>query len=302
MNRQPIRDEIDLREYFSVMRRRWKLIAIFAFGLMAAALIFSLMQEPVYEAETTILVNSGGGGSMSQLAGLAAMVGKSSPGGGVMNDLMVLLESRAVADRVAKELDLRNKIKGWANPSMTDQRIAENVQGMMQTPKFTGKLLTIKTRYSEPRLAAEIVDGYVDAVSFYWNRLNYTEAKQKREYIESQLPRVNQDLARIEEQIKEFSLLGVGQPTVKLKRLEREYEIQSNVYKMLRTEYETIKLDESKEFPPASVVDAAVVPKTPVSPKVKLNAFIGLVLGMCSGLFVAFFKEYWDGSNKRVGV
>lgn len=299
MNQFHYKDEIDLREYFDVIRRRWKIITFFAVGLLIIATIMSLLQAPVYEARTTIMTSSRGGGSASTFANLAAAVGKGVPGGSFLSDLSVLLESRAVAAKVVDDLDLRKRIKGWNNPNLKDEQLASIVQSMLQNPSVSGNLIELKVQYTDPKVAAEIVNGYVNALSYYWNKLNYTEAKRKREYIENQLPRVNQDLARIEKQIKSFSLLGVGSPSIKFKRLEREYEIQNNVYKMLRTEYESVKLDESKEFPPASIIDAAVVPKTPVSPRVKPNAFIGLVLGLCIGLFVGFFQEYWENSEKK---
>lgn len=75
-------------------------------------------------------------------------------------------------------------------------------------------------------------------------------------------------------------------------------DISNSVYTMLRKEYESVKLEESKEIPPFSVVDGAAVPEKPSKPKIKLNTLIGLVLGIFSGVFVAFFQEYWEKSGK----
>ena len=299
MNNRSFDDEIDIREYVDVFRRRWKVIAYVAAGLAAVALIFSFFQSPVYEAKTTILVNSGGGG-LSGLASLASMVGGGMPAGdGIMGDLVAVLKSRAVADKVVKDLDLREKISGWDDPGIKDEKLASAVQQMLRRTKATGNLLEIVVEYSDPALAVEIADGYVNALSYYWNNLNRTEAQKKREYIEGQMPRVKNDLELTERRLKSFSLLGVADPSVEYKRIEREFEIQNTVYVMLRKEYETVKLEESKIIPPSSVVDGAVVPKTPVRPRPKLNALIGLVLGLCSGSFIAFFQEYWEETGKR---
>ena len=82
-----------------------------------------------------------------------------------------------------------------------------------------------------------------------------------------------------------------------MKRLEREYEIQNAVYTMLRKEYETTLLEESKEVTPFSIVDPAEVPERPFKPRVKLNTIIGALLGVFAGLFLAFFWEYWETSG-----
>jgi uncharacterized protein involved in exopolysaccharide biosynthesis len=81
---------------------------------------------------------------------------------------------------------------------------------------------------------------------------------------------------------------------IEISRLNRELDIQNTVYTMLRKEFESVKLEESKEIPPFSIVDEAVAPEKPSRPRKKLNTVIGFVLGSFLGTFLAFFKEYWE--------
>jgi len=301
-----------------VIRKRWKLIAYITVGLAAAALVFSLLQKPAYEASTTILVRSSGGSSaLSQYAGLAGMVGISLPsGGGSLSDLTEILQSKAVAAKVLEDLKLRERIKGWDDPKVTDIELASAVKGMLKKPKATSGLVELKVEYADSKLTAEIANGFANALSYCWNRLNYTEARKKKEYIETQLPRIEKELKLAEQKLKQFTLLsprggsstssdllgaisGSQSQGIEVARLSRELDISNSVYTMLRKEYETVKLEESKEIPPFSVVDEAVVPKSPSKPKVKLNTMIGLALGLFSGVFVAFFQEYWEKSGNK---
>lgn len=312
-------DEIDLREYIEVIRKRWKMIAYITAGVAAAVLVFSLLQEPVYEARTTVLIRSGGGGSstLSQFAGLAGLAGISLPsGGGSLSDLTDVLQSKAVAAKVLEDLKLRERIKGWDNPKLSENELASAVQGLLKKPKTTsGNLVELKVEFTDPKLTAEIANGFADALSYYWNRLNYTEARRKKEYIETQLPRIEKELKLAEQKLKQFTLLsprggsatasnllgeisGSQSQGIEVARLSRELDISNSVYTMLRKEYESVKLEESKEIPPFSVVDGAAVPEKPSKPKIKLNTLIGLVLGIFSGVFVAFFQEYWEKSGK----
>lgn len=317
MSQQVYDDEIDLREYINVIRRRWKIVAYCTVGLAIAALVFTLRQGPVYEAKTTILIRSGGGGSsFSQFAGLAGLAGLNLPsGGGNLLDLNNIIQSRAVAAKVLDDLNLKERIKGWDDPKIKEQSLISAVQGMLKKPKADSNLVELKVAYSDPALAAEIADGFADALSYYWNKLNYTEAKKKREYIESQLPRVEKELKIAEQKIKQFTLLsprgGISANSllgavsdsqsqgIEVSRLSRELDIQNSVYTMLRKEYESVRLEESKEIPPFSIIDKAVKPESKSGPKVKSKVMIGLVLGLFSGVFLAFFQEYWDKTSKH---
>jgi len=309
-------DEIDLREYLDVILKRWKIIILFTLGIAVLAYLFSITQKPVYEAKTTVLIRSGGGGSsLSQFAGLAGLAGISLPsGGGNIGDLSDLMQSEVVAAKVLEDLKLREKIKGWDNPILDNHKLAAAVGGMLKKPKVSGSILEIKVEYSDPKLTAEIANGYVDAISYYWNKLNFTEAQKKREYIESQLPRVEKELKEAEDKLKKFTLLsprggtssgllgaisGSQSQGIEVARLSRELDIQNSVYTMLRKEYESVKLEESKEISPFSVIDRAVVPENKIKPKIKLNTMIGFALGLFCGVFLAFFQEYWEKSGKQ---
>lgn len=309
-------DEINLREYLEVIRKRWKVIAYITIGVAVFALVFSLLQKPVYEAKTTILIRSGGGSSLSQFAGLAGLAGISLPsGGGSLSDLTELLQSQAVAAKVLEDLKLRDRVEGWDDPRLSNQKLVSAVQGMLDRPKRIGNLIELKIEYTDPKLASEITNGFANALSYYWNRLNYTEAQKKRDYIESQLPRVEKELKAAEQKLKKFTLLsprggssssnllgmvaGSQSQGIEVDRLSRELDIQKSVYTMLRKEYESVKLEGSKEIPPFSVVDEAVAPEKPSKPRVKLNTLVGLVLGFFSGTFVAFFREYWEKSGDK---
>jgi tyrosine-protein kinase Etk/Wzc len=308
-------DEIDLREYIEVIRKRGKLIVLITLIFAALALVFSLLQKPLYEAKTTILIKSGGSsGSFSQLAGLAGLAGISLPsGGGNMDDLTKVLQSKAVAEKVMEDLHLRDRIEGWNNPNANYQKLISTVQGTLKKPKGDGDLVELTAEYSDPELAAEIANGYTDALTYYWNKLNYTEARKKKEYIESQLPRVEKDLSLAEQRLKSFTLLspqgrssstgllgtiaGAQLQGVEVQRLSRELDIQNSVYTMLRKEYETVKLEESKELQPFSVIDRAIKPEVKSKPKTRLNIAIGFIMGIFVGIFGAFFQEYWEKSG-----
>lgn len=308
-------DEIDLREYLEVVSKRWKLVLACTVSVAIAALILSALQKPVYDAKATFMVKaSGNSGGMSQLAGLAGLAGVNlSAGGSDLNDLTTLVQSGAVAAKVAADLDLRNRIKGWNDPGLSEDQIAGAVKGMLAKPRTDGNLIEIKVSGPDPQLAADVANDYLEALSFYWNKLNVTQARKKSEYLDSQLPKVEASLKQAEERLKRFTLLQNGaapaplesepsvlQPAgaqgIELARLNRELEIQNAVYLMLRKENAQVKLEEAKEIPPFSVIDRAEKPLHKSKPNAKFNFILGLLVGGFAGVFVAFFQEYWERS------
>lgn len=305
-------DEINLRDYLDIAMKRWTVIAALAVCMALLALGYSVMQRPVYEARTTILVrSSGSGSSLSQFAGLAGLAGVNlSSGRENVKELAEILQSKTIAGKVIDDLELNKRIAGWNNPSLSRQRKVFRLQKMLGKPERHGDFIELKVSCTDPMLAAEIADGFVNALSFYWNKLNYSEAQKKRDYIESQLPRVEKELESAEHKLKKFTLLsprgaassssllgtiaGSQSQGIEIARLTRELDIQNSVYTMLRKEYESVKLEESKEIPPFAIVDQAEVPEKPFKPRKKLNTLVGLILGLGSGTFLAFFLEYWE--------
>jgi uncharacterized protein involved in exopolysaccharide biosynthesis len=226
-------------------------------------------------------------------------MGVSFPGSSSMNDLQAILGSNSVAEKVFYDLKLGERVQEWKNPELSKQKLITALKKALKQPKTEGdNILKLKVEFPDATMAAEIANGYCDALSYFWNKLNITEAKKKKAYIDSQLPRVEKELKDAEEKLKRFTILSprgiIGAPGLEGARLTREYEIQNTVYVMLRKESESVKLEESKEIPPFSIVDKAVVPEKPIKPRIKLNTLIGLILGGFSGVFLAFFKEYWE--------
>lgn len=294
-------DEVDLREYFKVIRKRWKMIACLTIGLAVLALIFSLRQKPVYEAKTTILLRSGGSSSaLSQYAGLAGMFGMNlNSGGGNIPDLMELLQSRVVAAKVLDDLKLIQRIEGWDKPTVKRSKLISAVRGMIKKPKFAANIVEVNAATNDPQLSADVANGFIDALSYYWNELNYTEAQKKLKYIESELPRVERELKIVEAKLKLSPSLASGILSGGQGGFQRDYEIYNSVFTMLKKEKESAKLEAAKEISPFSVVDRAERPLSKSKPRVKFNVTLGFVLGIFSGVFLAFFMEYWEkGGNK----
>jgi uncharacterized protein involved in exopolysaccharide biosynthesis len=299
MDQTQFEAEINLREYVDIVSKRWKIIVVTALFVAIATFVYSLSQKPAYEAKAVIMVRGGGANALSQLNGLAGMMGMNIGSGSSSNiaDMMELIKSKAVATKVLDDLKLSTRIKGWDRPEMKRRDMITAVSGMLKTPKVNGNLIDIKVEINDPQLAADVANAYIDALSYYMNTLNNTEAQRKLKYIEAELPRVEADLKRTESMLQlvprsasGFSLSGQSGP-------QRDFDIYNSVYTMLRKERESAKLEAAKDIPQFAVIDPAEKPLSKSKPRTRLNIALGLVLGLFFGVSIAFIQEYWNKSE-----
>jgi len=292
-------NEIDIQEYIKILVKRWYLVVMFTVIASVLVGLPTLSKKNMYEANAALLLKGNTATLGSQNALTALLNVNITPGQG--GTFPSLLQSRAVAEGVLNGVNLTKRIKGWDSPTIKKQNLISQVQAMTKFSSGLAGLFEIKVVTDDPILSSDIANGYARAGADYWKKMNYTEARKKREYIESQLPRVGSDLKSAEEALKKFTLIAPSManlPGVEFGRLQREYEIQDSAYTMLRKEYETAKLEEAKEVDPFSMIDPAEPPSDPIKPKVLLKFVIGAILGLFGGSFMAFGLEYWEKSRR----
>ena len=91
---------------------------------------------------------------------------------------------------------------------------------------------------------------------------------------------------------------NIPEKELELVRLMREVSVHEDIYLMLMTRYEEIRINEQMHSGNLQIVDPAVVPHNPIKPRVKLNIAIGGVLGLFVGVGLAFLLEFVDNTIK----
>ena len=85
---------------------------------------------------------------------------------------------------------------------------------------------------------------------------------------------------------------------VNLAQLERQKTANEEIYTMLLGKLEEAKIAEAMQISQAKIIDHAIIPDYPVSPKTKQNCILGLLLGLLLGLGGVFLIEYLDMTLK----
>jgi capsule polysaccharide export protein KpsE/RkpR len=168
--------------------------------VLTAIIVYGLM-SPMYTADAVFLPpQTAPGSSMSQLASQIGSLGAMGALGGLKSpsDIYLgILNSRTVADSLVKRFDLQNVYK--------TKRLSSAIKKLEGRSTFaTGKntLITISVQDHDPNRAADLANGYLDALREQNGRLALTEAAQRRLFFEQQLEREKNSLADAEVEMK----------------------------------------------------------------------------------------------------
>jgi len=191
-------EELSLQHYWQVLKRRWvpaSGVFVLVSGLFALS---TLMDDPVYRAEGSLLIKSSRAPSLTgldqDLGNLDALTYRGNP----IETQAQIVESATIAQAVIQELGLKNEDgEPWSPYALLRSLEVSSVSE-------TADVLNVKYRDTDPELAAAIVNQVMDEYVAFNLQDNRAEASSAREFIETQLPRAEADMKRAINSLREF--------------------------------------------------------------------------------------------------
>lgn len=202
-------------------------------GLVALGVAFLL--KPHYIATTSIMTpQQKQGAAGAALAQLSALTGMGSAGTSSSAGMYIgLLKSRTIADRLIDRFGLMTL------PEVETREDAREVLARV-TVISVGKdgLIAIKVISSVPRLSAATANAYVEELASLTSRLAVTEAQQRRRFLEKEVAKAKENLAKAEialggagvsENTLKFNPVTMGQgiATLKAQVMAKELQLSS---------------------------------------------------------------------------
>jgi succinoglycan biosynthesis transport protein ExoP len=265
---------MELRRYFEVLNRRKWVILVTTVVTVGVVGLGSYLMTPVYSASAVVRI--------AQIQDTDVGYYDLSYSERLMNTYVHLLVSRPFLEQVIQTLGLS------ISPEDLRRRIV--VEALANT-----ELLTIAVESTDPGQAMAIANA-LGALLVEQRASLYTGAGRTRlEILQEQLTVVEENLANDRARLQSLLARGadVEQPGT-AQDLNSRIQIQEQTYAMLLNEYEKARLSEAARANSVSVVEPAVLPDTPVKPKVALNIALGVVVGLVGGIGLAFLLENLD--------
>jgi capsular polysaccharide biosynthesis protein len=220
-------------------------------------------------------------------------------------DSKILMITTFKTQLVEKEVEL-NKVK--AGLTVAEQEL-KNTPQVIVTRKSVGQdpLLnqiiaeangtSIKDAAQVTMESEEVNEGYIEIrtkVSEY--RIKVSELSHELDMIRTKINTTQKELESLQ--------LELADKEHSQQMIQRNVDVSQGTYDAFINKYEEIRITESTEVGDSTIniISQAVVPEKPTGPRKMFNLAIAGVLGMIIGMFIAFFKEYWQTSGKQVAV
>jgi len=260
----------EVRDYVNVLRRR-KLIVIVAVAVtLGVAILASVLQTAVYEAEARVLLSPDSNDSLFNPNSNAS----SDPGRVAATEVEVV-QSTPVAQAVQKAIGISPSI----NASVVNNT----------------NVLSIKARNTNAATAAKIANAYANA---------YVEVKrtQRVDGLLANAAQVQSKIDDIAHQISALDAQVANAPPAQRAQVEADAQQQRDaLFSQQATFRQTLaqlQVETATASGGAQLVTPAITPGSHVEPKPLRSAALAVALGLVLGITVAFGVEYLDDSIK----
>ena len=186
-------EEIDLREYINVLlKRKGVIILIFLIAVITAALVSFFYLKPVYEASTILMISK-----PKYQVELEPKIQTQFTPEVSLATYESLIKDREVEEEVIKKLNLDQP---------PYELTPNSLQGMITIELLTNtNLIKMNLQTGDPKLAKDIANVWAALFIEKNKDLNLQESKETQGFIEEQLKISDQNLSKIEEEIREFN-------------------------------------------------------------------------------------------------
>lgn len=270
-------DEVDLREYINVMVKRKKLILSVFLAAVVISAVVTLLLPKVYSATSIIQI-----GNIK-----VPLIGK--------EEAKEIILSQNSLISLIKELNLKIEID-----SLKKNIILNDVKN--------SDLLIIRVVYPGLDRALKINETIINSLiargqSIYQERIILINERLKE--VNAEIKNIEEDIDKVQNMIYRHSNSSNSvQPDMSLSSiiLQNTLSNYENNLTALRDRRSELKLllASAKDF---KVFDQPVKSKKPIWPKKRLIVFITGMIGLMSGIFLAFFLEFWqEGKEQRAKV
>jgi polysaccharide biosynthesis transport protein len=192
-------EEIDLRKYWLVLKRRWLTSTLVFSGTVAFAALITSLQNPVYQASGKLLFRTD---RAPLLTGLDTAISSQptlplAKNSDLLGTQSEIIRSLPISEATVKALDLKNTKGELINP----QLIANS---LTVKPVAGTDVLEISYQSNDPELAAAVVNQIMQTYIENDVKINRADAQAAGTFIQNQLPKSEREVSQAEAALRQF--------------------------------------------------------------------------------------------------
>ncbi len=266
-------EEVDLRDYLNVIKKRWKIILGVFLSSIVISVIVSFSLPKVYEVKLMLRIG--------KVKDEFLETG---------NTVIKVFESRSVLSDVVKRLNL----------PVTEEEI-ERISGKIYISESVGTL-EIKGRGKTPQEAMNLVNAVADVIlerhqQFFNKGQEILEGYILR--IEKQLVKIEEDIVKLRKKIKQNELTTSEAKAYIVHGYLDSLQRSLDRYNISKVELSEKQMEESYSTMPTCIIVPPMMSNIPILPRKKINVLIAAFVGLIVGLGLAGFLEYFEQSENK---
>ncbi len=295
----------------AILRQRRLVLGLPA-TLAVVVVVVGLALPRSYTAVASFAPQSNGG-SLSSLTGLAAQFGIAVPTDDPANSpefYADLLHSaqlrRQMVDSSYTYADGADTVRATlvqvydiaeSSPERSRETAVKRLgQHMQITSDMKTGVVTVAVEAPAADLAEQLVRYALDLVNEFNLRTRQTRAMAERRFVEARADEAQGALRDAENRLQDFltanrTFENAPQLQFQHDRLQRDVGMRQDVYTKLTQAYEQARIDEVRNTPVITVVEAPIRPVRPDSRQLALKALLALCIGGGLGVLIAVFRQ-----------
>ncbi len=315
-------DHTSIFETLNAILKRWRSALGIPLIVTIVVVVVSLFVPNVYTARTSFVPEAPTETNLpAGLAGIAGQLGINfgSEASQSPRFYAEVVKSRAILDRLltatygntltpADPSDSTTLLtiirKGQPNRPDSLERAAKKLASLISvTVDAQTNIVTVKVTLPDRDLAASVLQRLIGYLNDFNTQTRQSQARERRKFTEHRVAAVEQELRDAEEALKRFyqanrSWQQSPQLVFEEGQLRRQVDLRQELYRTLRREYETARIQEVNDTPVITVIDAAVPPQQKSGPTRSLWALSAFILSGVLSLFWVFSAEYLDRAKR----
>lgn len=276
-------DELDLRVYLSLLRRRWLIIAVTVLVVVVIALALTFREESQYRATSEILIRQESSSALPEQSSPNVQLAERE-----LNNEERLFESVTMRDQVDEVYD---------GPIALSRVKASTTSG-------TSDVLEASVTHPDPDEAVELLDLYVQTFIDYRRTQDLEDLLAVSQPLETQIQELTERINQARAPIAAIDAQLANDPEnegLLQQRADLEGQLSETIDPLVRQravfEAQLDQIDVTRqiaEIGGATVLSAARSSGSPVSPQPARNLAVAGVVGLILGVGLAFARDSLD--------